>query len=186
MLFRSGAKKPLPEGDYTLEIGATSPDKTTRKATWIGDSDSARAMQIPVHISGATNPSAPRWAATLVYANLPRTVEARGVYDFQALVRNDGSTTWKASEGARITLRLYRTEPKSGTDPSTLNETPITIPDASALLEKDVLPGQETTVRLTLPVMDTAGQPLPLWSQEQDWHYTLRFEVNAEIGRAHV
>lgn len=177
-------KTPLPEGDYTLEIGATTPDKMTRKVTWVGDTDPTRALQIPVHVYGSTNPNATRWAATLIYANLPRTVETGGVYDFQALVRNDGSATWKASEGARITLRLYRTEPKGGVLPGSQNETPITLPDATALLEKDVLPGQEVTVKLTLPVMDTAGQPLPVWSQEQDWHYTLRFEVTADKSPA--
>lgn len=174
------SKQPLPEGDYTLEVGATAPDKATRKPVWVGDTEPTRALQVPVHIYGATNPNAPQWAATLIYANLPRTVESGGIYDFQALVRNDGSTTWRASEGARITLRLYRTEAKGGTALGTLTETPVTIPDATALIEKDVAPGQEVTVKLTLPVMDTAGQPLPLWSQEQDWYYTLRFEMSAD------
>lgn len=163
--------KPLSEGDYTLEIGMIAADRVTKKVGWVGDSEPTRALQIPVHISNNTG-----WSATLIYTDAPRALESGSVYDFQALIRNDGGNTWKASEGARITARLYRTEWKSGVPTETL----VPTADATALLEKDVLPGQEASVKITLPVMDASGQPLPLWSQEQDWLYTLRFEITAD------
>ena len=166
-------KQPLPEGEYTLEVGALAYDKLTKKMVWIGDVAPSRALQIPVKVSAKAN----AFGATLIYATLPRTLESGGLYEIKAMVRNDGGMTWKASE-ARISLHLYRTETVNGA----VTETLVPTADASAVLEKDVPPGQETTLRITVPIMDAEGKPLPLWTQEQNWMYTVRWEVSADKG----
>ena len=162
----------LPAGDYTLEIGAARKDK--RGLAWIG---AENPLRVPVRVGeiGAD------WAATLVRSDLPRMVEAGGVYSVSATLRNDGASAWRKADGARVSLRLYRTPRTIGTptENAALVETPLDAADATAELAQDVLPGQETTVALQFPVMDAEGKPLPLWTQEDDWIYTTRWEVAA-------
>ena len=160
---------PLPAGDYTLEIGAARDEK--RALDWISG-----ALKIPVQIGDA----GADWAATLIRSDLPRMIEAGGVYPVSATIRNDGNATWRKVDGARVSLRLYRTEREQGTGNREQNhttETPVDMADATAELSQDVAPGQETTVALQLPVMDANGTPLPLWTQEDQWIYTARWEV---------
>lgn len=168
-------KQALPDGDYTLEIGAMAYDKATKQMVWVGDSEPSKALQIPVKVAAKTND----WGATLIYAALPRTLESGGLYEIKAMVRNDGAATWKASE-TRITLHLYKTSSNNGA----ITEELVPSADAFGVVDKDVLPGQETTLKMTVPIMDEEGKPLPLWTQEQDWTYTLRWEVSADKGSA--
>ncbi len=165
-------KQPLPEGDYTLEIGALSFDKVTKKMVWVGDSEETRALQIPLKVSAKGGD----WGATLLTTTLPSTLEAGGLYEVKAMVRNDGAAAWKPSEGARLTLHLYRTETKGGI----LTETLVPTADAFGMIDKEVAPGQEATVKITVPVMDAEGKPIPVWSQQDSGSYTLRWEISAE------
>ena len=163
-----GAGNPLPAGEYTLEIGAARNEK--RGMDWI-----ANSLRVPLHVGGA----GADWAAALVRSDLPRMVEAGGVYPVTATIRNDGNAIWRKADGARVSLRLYRTERTAGTPTgdSALIETPVDMADATAELTQDVAPGQEMTVALQLPLMDSSGTPLPLWTQEDQWIYTARWEV---------
>ena len=169
---------PLPAGDYILEIGAARDEK--RGMDWLGTNG---PLRVPVRVGevGAA------WAATLIRSDMPRMVEAGGVYAVSATLRNDGAAAWRKADGARVSLRLYRTERTAAlAENAALLEMPMDAADATAELSQDVLPGQETTVALQFPVMDAEGKPLPLWTQEDDWIYTARWEVaaGAAIGKA--
>ncbi len=166
-------RQPLPDGEYTLEIGALSYDKATKKMVWVGDSEPSKALQIPVKVAA----KGADWGATLVFANLPRTLETGGLYEIKAIVRNDGGAVWRASE-SRIALHLYKTYLKEGA----IVEELVPMADASGAVEKDTLPGQEATVKISVPIMDSEGKPLPFWTQEQEWAYTLRWEVSSDKG----
>ena len=165
---------PLPAGDYTLEIGAARDEK--RGLDWIG----AGGLRVPVRIGDAGSD----WAATLIRSDLPRMAEAGGVYTVAATLRNDGGAAWRKADGARISLRLYRTERMAGNPAENAApvETPVDAADATAELTQDVLPGHEVTVSLPFPLMNPEGRPLPLWTQEDPWIYTARWEVAAGLA----
>ncbi len=172
---------PLPAGDYVLEIGAARDVSERRGLDWMGG-----GLRVSVRI-GDTGAA---WAATVTRSNLPRMVEAGGVYSVTATLRNDGAAAWRKSDGARIGLRLSRTERAAVTGsespafPSSATETPVDAADASVALTQDVAPGHEVTVSLQFPLMDAKGRPLPLWTQESPWIYTVRWEVAASGSEA--
>ena len=165
---RSGA--PLPQGDYTLSIvPAIAGDN--------GKSDpAANSLNVSVHVGGPQG-AVPAWAASVVQSDLPMIMEAGSGYLADAILRNEGTATWR--KGDRVTLRLYRTSGTEGTV-SGLIETPISSADASVFLTKPVLPGQETPVHVLLPLVDPQGKALPTWTQDDLWTYTARWEVASE------
>jgi hypothetical protein len=132
------------------------------------DQPSFPMLEIPNTIVPAG--SAPAWSATLLDSSLPEIVEAGGVYDISATLRNDGSMTWRKADNVRVTVRLYRT-------PEEAAETAVATADASAIVDQDVPPGGTTTVRMLVPVANPQGEPLPVWKQEDGWTYTARWEV---------
>ena len=103
-------------------------------------------------------------------------METGGVYSISARLRNDGATAWLKSVGYRATARLYRISGSA----AGLVETPVNSADATALLQRDVLPGEEADVRVLLPLTDPAGEPLPAWNQEDGFTYAVRWEVAKE------
>ncbi len=172
----------LPDGDYTLEIGAVETGKKEDEA-WFGATEgNGQSLRIPVQVHAAGG--VPEWAATLVQTDLPTTLEAGSVYEVHAALRNDGAHPWRHIDGARVTLRLYRTPLDSSGTSATAIPTPVAAADASAELAQDVLPGEVANVRLLLPLTDPDGKPLPAWSQEDLWTYTARWEVAADTPRA--
>jgi hypothetical protein len=160
------AEESLPEGDYTLELIAQTRGKVA------GD---PVALTLPVQIRKETAGDVPGWAATLVRANLPTMLETGGVYTVEATLRNDGAAPWLRSEGARVSLRLQRTEAGNATA-----ETALSLADATAELTEDVPPGQITRVQLKLPVMEAGGAPLPVWNSTDLWTYTAHWEIAAD------
>ena len=162
----------LPEGDYVLEIGPAE-----KKNTPVWFTADGASLRLPVHIQKG-GPSE-RWAATLTQINAPLMLESGSVYPVTATLRNDGTAVWHKANGARITLRIVRQERTGGVpvNDETLTETPTELADATAELPSDVMPGQEITVALNLPLMDADGQPLAAWTQEGLWTYALRPEV---------
>ncbi|MCS6778028.1 MAG: hypothetical protein RMJ43_16320 [Chloroherpetonaceae bacterium] len=159
----------LAPGNYVLEIGAVQADRKGRALAWISRAEEASLLQIPVRVVTETDADAPVWAASVLRAQVPPTPERGGVYEVQADLRNEGTRTWRRSEEVRVALRLYRTQ---GTD-----IVPVPAADASARLETDVAPGQITTVRIQLPLVDPSGQPLPASEPETGQHYLLVWEV---------
>ena len=107
------------------------------------------------------------------------------MYSVSATLRNDGAAVWRKADGVSVALRLYRTERTVGTPTgdAPLIETPVDMADAAAEITQDVAPGQETTVALQLPVMDAQGIPLPLWTPEDAWNYTARWEIAPGAAR---
>lgn len=162
------------EGDYTLEISAVELGKRDAISGWIGDTSGGLTLKVPVHVGALAADSA--WRATLVQTDLPNMLEAGSVYDVHATLRNDGTTAWRKADGARVTLRLYKT----GQNSSVPTGPAVAAADATASLTEDVPPGRQTTVRLLVPLVDPEGQPLPAWDQEDLWTYTARWEVAAE------
>lgn len=159
----------LAPGNYVLEIGIAQADRKGRVISWISRAEEASLLQVPVRVVTETDGDAPAWAASLLRAQVPLTPERGGVYEVQADLRNEGTRTWRRSEEVRVALRLYRTQ---GADIA-----PVPAADASARLESDVAPGQVVTVRLALPLMDSAGQPLPPSDPETGPHYLLVWEI---------
>jgi hypothetical protein len=171
----------LPAGDYTLEIDAVEASKRG-EGDWFGAAGgSSQSLQLPVHVRAHAD--MPEWAASLVQTDLPTTLESGSVYEVHATLRNDGARPWRKAEGARVTLRLYRTDLDTK-GAAHIASTPVDAADATAELTQDVLPGQEASVRLLLPLTDPQGQPLPVWKQEDFWTYTARWEVAADMPTA--
>jgi hypothetical protein len=172
-------------GSYTLQIGLTEAIKRAGENGWLGEGIPGTLLEVPVTITAAGDRTAP-WGATLVRSDLPDMLETGGVYTVQATLRNDGTTVWRKADGARVTLRLYRTAPATGTNTTApleaVVETPVSAADATALLKQDVAPGQEAIVQLQLPLTDEAGKPLPAWTQDDLWTYTARWEVADDSG----
>jgi hypothetical protein len=173
--------RPLPPGDYVLQIGLIDAQKKPKREsadTMIAPGTPGAQLEVPVTIVGPTDHTLAPWAATLVRTDLPTMLESGGVYNVQVTLRNDGEQTWRKVEGARVTLRLYRTTLSDGEH--ALTETPVATADATALLQQDVPPGQEAVVRLDLPLTDADGKPLPTWTQDDLWTYTARWEVTTD------
>jgi hypothetical protein len=181
---------PLAQGNYLLEIGVAESQKKGGHNR-IGEANGSATLQVPVQIRAAAQRS-PQWAATVVSSDLPKMLETGSVYSVRTVLRNDGTLPWRKADGARVSLRLYRSASSgeaersaalqltsSGPHPES-RETPVALSDATAELEKDVAPGEEVTVRLLVPIQDTEGKPLPVWSQEDLWTYTARWEVAAD------
>ncbi len=172
----------------------------------IGEGNPGSTLLIPVSVLAegkeeATPGALPAFAATVLSSDLPQFLETGSVYEVNVTLRNDGNQTWRKSQGARVTLRLFSTRPipvdpktdakseakltavvDSGTGADNkpkapIGETPVAIPDATAELPTDVLPGQTVTVKVSVPLTDPAGKPLPVWKQDDNWSYTARWEV---------
>lgn len=155
---------PLPEGDYSLEIGAALAEKRGA-GEWVGGGP---MVTVPVHVRGGGAP----YDATLIATDLPASAENGSVYDVTVTLRNDGARPWRAADGAFVALRLYTSSPAAGEMLSTAGST--------VALSADVAPGAETTVRLIAPLTDPEGQPLSI---SADTTLTARFEVAAD-GKA--
>jgi hypothetical protein len=168
-------------GDYTLQFGLTESQKRSGENGWIGEGAPGTVLETPVTVTAAGDPTAP-WAATLVHTDLPAMLETGGLYSVQATLRNDGAQGWRKADGARVTLRLYRTAPGTGGNAAAVTEVPVATADATALLKQDVAPGQEAAVQLELPLTDASGKPLPVWTQDDLWTYTARWEVASDAG----
>jgi len=163
----NGKSSPLAAGDYTLEISVGTQDKKAGAA-------GAPMCEIPVHIG--VDGAAASWAATVIRTDMPTLLENGGLYEVNATLRNDGSTTWHKSEGVRVGVRLYSV--KETADGPT--STPLTTADASTMLDKDIAPGQLATVRLVLPITDPQGAALP--DLEPGSGYLARWEVAPNAG----
>jgi hypothetical protein len=100
-------------------------------------------------------------------------LESGSVYHARVTLRNDGTQPWRKADGARITFRLFRTD-LSGTQ---LQETPVEAADATTSLAEDVPPGGIAEVGVEVPLVAPDGKPLPVWSQDNGWTYTARWEV---------
>ncbi|MCW3094821.1 MAG: putative cellulase [Chthonomonadaceae bacterium] len=155
----NGKNSPLAAGDYTLEIAVGLP-----KGSGVG----TPTCEIPVHIGGDSSAS---WAATVVKTDMPTLLENGGLYEVNATLRNDGSTTWRKADGVRVGVRLYSVNETANGQASA----PLTTADASTTLDKDIAPGQLATVRLVLPITDPQGAPLP--ELESGSGYLARWEV---------
>lgn len=169
----------LASGDYVLEIGAAQVDKSGKVASWVSNSGDGSLLEIPIHVSDKAGEALSEWAATLVSSDMPLTPETGSVYEVRAILRNDGTTTWRKAEGARVTARLFQAFAPVGTG-ETKPETPVLIADATALLESDVAPGQVAAVRLLLPLLDPEGKALPVSDPKGEWSYALCLEIAAD------
>lgn len=165
------ATAPFEPGDYTLEF---TPAETGKRGASVSPD---QTLVLPIKVRGADG--LPVWNASLVQSDLPATLENGSVYDLHATLRNDGSAVWRKTDGARVTLRLYRTVLSDTAGNQAITEAPIQAADATAELTRDVLPGETADVSLKLPLMDSQGAPLPAWSQDELWTYVARWEVAA-------
>jgi hypothetical protein len=163
----SGRNSPLAAGDYTLEIAIVAQDKKSSVA-------GTPTCEIPVHIGGEAAVEA--WAAGVVRTDMPTLLENGGLYEVNATVRNDGTATWRKADSVRVGVRFYSVRGAAGAQ----TMTPLATADASAVLDKDIAPGQQATVRLVLPVTDPKGAPLP--EPEADTSYLVRWEVAPTSG----
>jgi hypothetical protein len=166
-------------GEYTLQIGVADAQKRANEANWLGEGAPGSLLEVPVTIVSSAGEKSGAWSATLVRSDLPAMLETGSVYTVQATLRNDGPAPWRKADNARVTLRLYRSAPGAGTDAAP-TETPVAAADATALLKQDVLPGQEASVQLQLPLTDEGGKPLPAWTQDDLWTYAARWEVASD------
>ncbi len=167
----SGKAAPLPAGDYTLEVAPVPLDKSG-KGSW--PAAATAVVELPVHIGGESVHSA--WAASVVSADLPTLLENGGLYEVNATVRNDGTAVWRKAEGVHVGVRLYTVHD----GPNGLTETPVASPDSSALLDRDVLPGETANVRFILLATDPQG--LPLLEPETGSASEIRWEVAPASG----
>ncbi len=143
----AGSKNnPLAAGDYTLEIVV---------AYQHNGANVAPMCEIPVHIG--VDGAAASWAASVVKTDMPTLLENGGLYEVNATLRNDGTTTWRKADGVRVGVRLY----SARETPDGQTFTPLKTADASTALDKDIAPGQLATVRLVLPITDPQGAALP-------------------------
>ncbi|HLK61415.1 MAG TPA: hypothetical protein VKU00_33000, partial [Chthonomonadaceae bacterium] len=166
--------KVLPEGDYTLEVVLVPNAKKPAAG-----SEEERKLELPIKIVAAGPMGTAQWAATLLSTDLPQMLETGSVYPVSATLRNDGTTVWRKAEGGRVTVRLYRVSAAGGAEEAPA-ETPVDAADATADLDRDVLPGETVTVHLLLPLTDPKGKALPVWNSEQNWVYEARWEVAAD------
>lgn len=157
----------LSEGAYTLEIAAQ-----TGKGGATGF-EGGNTIQIPVAIGFR---GTAHGVVTVLDTDIPSMMESGGVYPISAKLRNDSVAPWRVSDGCRVTARLYRISDGA----NGLVETPVDAADATAVLEKDIVPGDEATVHLLLPVTDPTGAPLQAWNQGAAYTYAIRWEVAAE------
>ena len=169
---------PLAPGEYTLEVRVAEADKRLRASqTALGEGAAGSVLQIPVSVTAPdASATLPAYNATVLHSDLPAFVEAGGAYPVSATLRNDGAQTWRRSEGARATLRLYRVTP--GESPqSAPTETLLATPDSTFELPSDVLPGQTVVARVTFAALDADGKALPTPRQDAAWTYAARWEV---------
>lgn len=144
----------------------------------VGEGNPGSTLLIPISVlaegKGDAASGLPAFAATVLNSDLPQLLETGSVYSASVTLRNDGTQTWRKAQGGRVTLRLFSTRPVSA-DPKI--DSPVAIPDATAELLGDVLPGQTVTVKVSVPTTDPEGKPLPVWKQGDNWSYTARWEV---------
>ena len=158
----NGRNSPLPSGDYTLEIAMALQDKK-------GGAAGTPMCEIPVHVG--VDGLVASWAASVVRTDMPALLENGGLYEVNAILRNDGLTTWRKADGVRVGARFYKLVEAAGGRTTV----PLATADASAALDKDIAPGQQAVVRMILPVTDALGAPLP--EAEPGSGYLVRWEV---------
>ncbi len=159
-------------GDYTLEIAHVLLDKNWAMAAW--PSVPGSSIDLPIHIGQIAEASA--WAASLMSSDLPPILENGGLYEVNAALRNDGTAIWRKADSVRIGARLYSTREI----PNGRTETPLATPDASAVIDRDVQPGEIVKVRFILSVGDVQGVALP--EPESGAGYEVRWEVAPGAG----
>jgi hypothetical protein len=173
----------LAPGAYTLEIRAAEAQKKGASEAGLGDGGPGSVLQAPVTVTdGADAKVLPPYAAGVMSDDLPQFLETGSAYTANVTLRNEGTQTWRKAEGARVTLRLYRVAPpEAAEDTKSAQSVPremlVVMPDTTAELAGDVAPGQTTTVRIVVPIVDTEGKPLPVWKQDDLWTYAARWEV---------
>ena len=159
--------KPLSAGDYQLEILPIL--KGAKESTEKG----ANSLVLPVRLQA----SLPEWKASVIESDLPSTLESGSAYSVTATLRNDGSATWKKSDGVLVSLKLSKT----GSDRQKTilgdGDAWISASDASVALSEEVAPGQTAVVKLQLPLIDEQGTPLKVWKQGDSWNYAVRWAV---------
>ncbi len=157
----------LAEGYYVLEIAAAQR----------GASTDLKTLQIPVTV--AAGAKAERPTLTVLNTDLPHTFETGSVYTVKALLRNDTGVVWKA--GDRVGLRFVQ---HGG---GALNAaTILASADSSTALTKDLGPGEEAAISLTLPVVDATGKPLTVAEGDAPSMLAVRFEVAHATGAGAV
>jgi hypothetical protein len=156
--------KPLPEGEYELRI-----DLVRGEDGWFSNNGDT-PLCITIKISYPEEE-----AFSLVSSTLPTLMKSGAKYTANIILRNDGSTTWKAGS-TTVGYRLYKVTVDLGKDSQ--DEAQLLSEQLHAVtLDKDVPPGR--TVELAVPVIlcQRDGTPLPIWTQKDLWTYVIQWMV---------
>ncbi len=159
--------KPLPPGDYTLQIGLATLQSAASSNPFLGENSPGNSLLLPVTILPAASPAFMQ--ARVIYSSMHSELETASEYMVRLVLRNDGSFSWKP--GYRITLRLYSRGEENSLQP-------VQSADATVLLKTSAAPGAVVSVDVPLPLTRPDGAPLPLANYGADM-------VQVEIATPH-
>lgn len=158
--------KALPPGQYELEFNMNR--RVGNEVVWFDQSENA-PFRVPVTI-GNPPASRPFWSNS----SMPNLAARGATYPAQIRLRNDGSDTWKrGSVSVGYRWRKVSTYLKGLQD-----EADTVVAEGKRVpLAADVAPGRMVTVDVPVSATDGSGQPLPTWSNQEDWVYVLEWDV---------
>lgn len=155
---------PLQEGEYELFVEVMRLHDSKRFSA-LGDDP----FIIPIKVGKIAERG-----ATIISVDAPTLVPGGKDYPATIHVRNDGRTTWKASE-VKMTARMFKVQ--SYTHDSEEIFEPVEISFTPVPLPRDVPRGTSVEIAALLNAKDGTGNALPSWSQDQPWSYLWRWEI---------
>jgi hypothetical protein len=134
-----------------------------------------------VLVTSGPDPKLSDYGISLIYSDLPKTLESGGTYTARIAVRNDGAKPWVKAEGMRVVARVWRYVSPLNRAGKPESYGPVEMADASAELTGDVLPGQAATLSVPITFSRPDGVPLEVTTgaEADGISYHLRWEISA-------
>jgi len=152
---------PLPEGSYELKL-----DMMQGPDVWFAQ-DGSTPLVLPVIIGRPKE-----MAATVLSTTLPTMMKQGSTLKVQVRVRNDGSKTWRVTDGVALGYRWAKA-PLNSEEAAA----PLDAEGMRQVVPNDIEPGQVVSFEILVQAADRAGAPLPLWSPKESWIYRLQWDL---------
>lgn len=155
-------RDPLPEGDWLLVFDLLRPDG--RPFSNSGDNP----LAVPVKVGAP-----PDFAYSIVGCAIPPVVMSGESYTANVIVRNDGSSDWKAGGLVSLLVAAFRNDADGSAAPRLLASW-------NAPLAEDVPPGRVVTLPVTLTLREAGGKPLVPPASEPYVYLNLRMAMTPD------
>ncbi|MCC6442503.1 MAG: hypothetical protein IT210_03485 [Armatimonadetes bacterium] len=153
---------PMPEGRYELRV-----DMAQGAGNWFSLSGSV-PLSLPVTVGKPPQ----EMAATVLSSALPTMMKQGSLVKTEVRVRNDGSRTWRLTDGVALGYRWVRTGILNGEAPAVVD------PEGGRqAVAGDVAPGEVARFEVLAQAADHMGAPLPVWSAKGPWVYQIQWDL---------